>query len=188
MRSLLAIDQSSSVTGLAWTNDLGQSGRSSTIFRIDPKQDRAERLCGFHARCGQYIDHVKPNLVLYEKPNLGQRMSMPVARMLLGITASIEMLCHHRGIPVLDVHNSTIKAQACRPDNYKNLRNQVIQQMMNDLCITEKEATNRAPGKRVMVEQAERKGWQVRSDDEADALWLLDYAITQIENGKLKIG
>lgn len=90
----------------------------------------------------------KPDLIVFEAPFIGNRPNVNTARMLFGICTVTEMVAFRRGIRCLECHNSTIKAHA----------------------------GNGRAKKRDMIRMARERGWNPVDDNEADALWLVDYA------------
>lgn len=181
MRRILAIDQAGGTSGLAWTHDQGQATRWSSTLTLPAKLERAERLIRFRAGIEKAIAREQPDLVVYERPNLGRAMSMPVARLLLGLSAMIEVTCEVCGVGYLDVHNATLKAHAI--GNVAVARKRGIEALR---AAGKSEAVAKAKAlKHEMIAAAEARGWTVRSDDEADALWLLDYACKMAREGKL---
>lgn len=182
MQRILAIDQAGGVSGLAWTHDLGVTTRWSSTLTLPSKLERGQRLQRFHIAIIKVIEREKPDIVVFERPNLGQRMAMPVARLLLGLSAMIELACEDEGIGYVDIHNATLKAHAI--GNVNTARERGIAALR---AAGKSDAVAKAKAlKHEMVRAAEAQGWTVRTDDEADALWLLDLSCKLIREGKLR--
>lgn len=94
------------------------------------------------------IDGHSPDIVVFEAP---LARNAHTARLLFGMAAIAEMVAAQRGIECAEVHVSAIK----------------------------KHATGHGMAdKKMMIAAALQRGWKPREDNEADALWLWDYAAT----------
>ena len=93
-------------------------------------------------------DH-KPDLIVFEAPFAGAVRNANTGRMLFGFCALAEMVAYRHEIRVLECNNATVKKHAT--------------------------GSGRAD-KKQMVAAARARGWNPQDDNEADALWLLDYA------------
>lgn len=91
----------------------------------------------------------KPELIVFEAPFVGAIRNANTARMLFGMCTITEMVAFRRGIRCLECNNSTVKKHATGTGHAK---------------------------KHQMVKAARERGWEPTDDNEADALWLVDYA------------
>jgi Holliday junction resolvasome RuvABC endonuclease subunit len=160
-RRILSLDQASR-TGWAFTPDLGHKIQSSIIdLPTRGGLSRAKKHKAFYASLQARIIGSEPDLVTYEKPNLGQRMAFPAAMLLLGLAIQIEIVCDDLKVPYVPILNQSVKKFATGKGNAK---------------------------KPEMVAAAVARGWTVRSDDEADALWQLAYVVDLVRRGEIQGG
>lgn len=146
-RRFLALDQATDC-GWAVTIDRGVTITSGAVrLPTDTSISRGKRLRFFSQWLANMIARHDIEVIIYEKPNLGGRMALPAARFLLGLAALIELTADTLGCKLVEVASSSVKLHATGSGSAK---------------------------KKDMVEAARLRGWIARTDDEADALWLLD--------------
>lgn len=98
--------------------------------------------------------------IIYEMPF--STMSQFSSRLLLSLSSVVEQLAYRRNIPILGRH---------RPNDVK------------------KHATGKGNAKKHhMVSAALAVGWEPKTEDEADALWILDYGIAKLPTSMKGIG
>lgn len=103
----------------------------------------------YHWVNGAILVH-HPDIMVFEAPILNRRkLNIASTRKLQGMTAIVEMLAFQHKIRCFEVEPRTIKKHATGDGN---------------------------ASKAMMVEMARTVGWKPATDDEADALWLHDYA------------
>lgn len=156
VQRILALDPATN-TGIAWTDDLCQAARFSSVVSFGKAPSRGRKLIAFQGWVAKKIDETKPDLVVYERPQLRH---LTTARLLLGFIGMIEAESERARVPYIEVRADRIKKHATGKGNAK---------------------------KPQMIEAARAKGWSIRSDDEADALHLLDLACLLIKTGELEI-
>ena len=90
---------------------------------------------------------IKPDMIVYERAH---HQGGAATEVCVGLTAMIQAICAEAKIEHVAIHTATLKKHATGKGN---------------------------AGKEAMMEAATEKGWLYEDDNEADALWLLDYAI-----------
>ena len=103
----------------------------------------------FESWLGEMVTVHQPDMIVFEAPFVGAVRNANTARMLFGFCSLTEMVTFRRGVRVLECNNSIIKKHATGNGN--------------------------AP-KGSMIKAARDMGWNPKDDNEADALWLADYA------------
>ena len=91
----------------------------------------------------------QPDMIVFEAPFAGSIRNANTGRMLFGFCAMVEMLAYQHKIRCLECNNSIIKKHATGTGHAKKAQ---------------------------MVKAARDRGWNPKDDNEADALWLADYA------------
>lgn len=146
---ILAIDQAGT-SGFAWTVDGGETRRSSVIT-LDKKLPRHLRLRAFRLALWAKIRDVKPEFIIHELPNLNRNLGYVGHMSMIGYLAIIELACaEHELGPPYTVNAMTLKKYA---------------------------TGNGRADKEDMVAAAKARQWRIDSHDEADALWILEYAL-----------
>lgn len=92
------------------------------------------------------VADVRPTHVFFEAPILSQRTM--TARKLMGLASETERLCHRLGLPVREVNLMTVKKRFTGSGRAEKAR---------------------------MIEEARRRGWDVKDDNQADALAIWDF-------------
>lgn len=98
-----------------------------------------------------------PTYVIFEAPWVGPQTHQDTARKLLGLAGETERVCHREGLAernVYEANNAAVRKHFCG-----------------------KGRGPRAEMKDRVIRACRERGWAPESDDEADALAVLDYAI-----------
>ena len=133
-------------TGYA-TNLLNGEGSGVVDFKPKARESGGMRFLRFASWLSEMFDLVKPDLVVYEMPH---NRGGSATEVLNGMVAIVQKECASRGIEYTTVHSATLKKFAT--------------------------GSGRA-GKEDMVQRAiEVFNKRILDDNEADALWLLEYA------------
>lgn len=184
-RRVMAIDQAT-LSGVAWTEDLCGETRFSTTFSVAKSADsRAGKHRVFAGHLTKLIQAKTPDLVVYEKPSLGMRMAHSTALFLLGLSTVIEMVCEAEKVAYQPVAGDTIKTHGIGKEKDRKAWIRAAELFLARQGATDSVIKDRRL-KTAMMLAAEDAGWVVRTDDEADALWLLDLACLWIREGKLR--
>ena len=123
-----------------------------------PDTDRGARFADYRHWLLRTIRRVEPDLIAYER---GHHRGFNTTMLLLGLAAVIEQCAAETGISYLQVRDGAVKTHASGKGRID---------------------------KAGMVALAQARGWHIRNDDEADALWLLDYVCARISAGELRVG
>ena len=133
-------------TGYA-TNLLNGEGSGVVDFKPKARESGGMRFLRFASWLSEMFDLVKPGLVVYEMPH---NRGGSATEVLNGMVAIVQKECASRGIEYTTVHSATLKKFAT--------------------------GSGRA-GKEDMIHKAtEVFNKRILDDNEADALWLLEYA------------
>ena len=133
-------------TGYA-TNLLNGEGSGVVDFKPKARESGGMRFLRFASWLSEMFDLVKPDLVCYEMPH---NRGGSATEVLNGMVAIVQKECASRGIEYTTVHSATLKKFAT--------------------------GSGRA-GKEDMIHRAtEVFNKRILDDNEADALWLLEYA------------
>jgi len=133
-------------TGYA-TNLLNGEGSGVVDFKPKARESGGMRFLRFASWLSEMFDLVKPDLVVYEMPH---NRGGSATEVLNGMVAIVQKECASRGIEYTTVHSATLKKFAT--------------------------GSGRA-GKEDMIHKAiEVFNKRILDDNEADALWLLEYA------------
>ena len=168
MARILTFDQSSSKTGWAFGMDRSNERWLFGSFRVPKRDADGERLVIFRDDLIEKIEALKPDLVAYETPfspvsTQGQeqgdraRFSIKVVRLLAKIEGVLEEACSRHDVPYESYASSTWRVTALgfgrlpkgSPDDFKTL----------------------------MKRRARALGYEVKDDNEADAIGLLMHAL-----------
>jgi Holliday junction resolvasome RuvABC endonuclease subunit len=109
----------------------------------------------FRQKFGELCDEQRPDLVVFEQAFIGAMRSKHVAEWALGFRALVQEECDRRGIEYREVHNTQVKLHATGLGNADKLAMQAA-----------------ACAKWPAYDPSKDKG-----ADEADACWLLSYAM-----------
>ena len=181
----MAIDQAT-LSGLAWTEDLCRDTRWSTTFSIaKAAESRAGKLRAFGSHLTGVIRARNPDLVVYEKPNVNPRLAHHVAAYLFGMALVIEMICEAEQVAYQPINAQTIKSHALGEGRDRKAWMRQAERLLVHQGLVQTVIKSRVQ-KTAMMLAAQNRGWTVRTDDEADVLWLLDLACEWIREGKLR--
>jgi Holliday junction resolvasome RuvABC endonuclease subunit len=145
---IIALD-SGTKTGWA-TNALGEMNgivSGTQDFSLRRGESPGMRFLMFQNWLRKMIESIKPDMIVYERAH---HQGGAATEVCVGLTTVIQTICAEKGIEHVAVHTGTLKKHATGKGN---------------------------SGKPEMMGAAKEKGWKFQDDDEADALWLLDYAI-----------
>lgn len=106
-------------------------------------------------KVGELLDEQKPDLVVWEEAFIGAMRSKFVAEWAFALRAIVQEECEKRGVAFREVHNTQIKLHATGLGNADKLAMQAA-------------ACRKWPQYRPEID---------KGGDEADACWLLDYAM-----------
>jgi Holliday junction resolvasome RuvABC endonuclease subunit len=139
------------VTGTGWAESGGDSGVKS--FSGKSGDSPGMKWIRFESWLTNQVVRYAPDVIVYEQAHHRGRAPTQYAYTMIGI---VEKVAADRGIEVANKHSSEIK----------------------------KHATGKGrASKEQMIEAAEANWWgkEIKSDDEADALWLLDLMTEELE-------
>lgn len=184
-RSIFAIDQAT-VSGVAWADDLRISPLplQSSIWDVSSHGTRIQRVMRLQRFLRHRFHHNAPDLVVFEEPIVGNPNSN-TAWMLFGYATAIEMVCEEMKVPHLPVPGRKIKEYAHGKGNIRRARDAALTELLSKGA-SQSEAKKRAT-KHAMLMAARGRGWTCRTDDEADALFLLEWTCKEILRGELRV-
>ena len=116
-------------------------------FSLKRGESSGMRFLAFRAWLKKMVEDTKPQMIIYE---LAHHRGGYTTEVCVGFTTSIQTICAEANIEYVALHSATLKKFATGKGN---------------------------AGKEDMMVAATRKGWNFHDDNEADALWLLRYAI-----------
>lgn len=147
-KRILALDLG---TQMGWAETHGGVITSGTIsFKNGRFEGGGMRFLRFDARIEEMIALIQPELVVYEE--VRRHMSTDAAHVYGGFMAALTARCEKMRIPYQGVPVGTIK----------------------------KHATGKGNANKEQMETSAKQKWPeqaVKDDNQADALWILDYAI-----------
>ncbi len=152
-KNILAIDPG---TNFGWALKRGKARTKITSgtkrLRDDNLGSRANDIRQFISSLDWDLrDEGYINVVIYEQSN--RQPSMRADHVYGAIAGAIEAECEYHDIEVHTAHVKKVKKWATGSGN---------------------------ADKQMMVDAAKERGWKIKSHDEADALWILDYAINKL--------
>ena len=143
---ILAIDPGTK-TGWALGDGLWIKTISGTQdFSLKRGESPGMKFLMFRSWLVRMIDESSPDMIIFERAH---HRGGAATETCVGITTIIQTLCAEQSVEYAAIHSATIKKHATGKGNASK------EQMMN---------------------QAIKKGWAFQDDNEADALWLLDYS------------
>lgn len=152
--TILALDQATK-TGWAFAIIVDKQVRSSAsgVENFQPRahESTGMRLVRFKGWLSDTLENLKPDLVIYESPHVRHRNAAAVGYAMSGL---IETVCTEEGI------------------NYTNAQPKEIK----------RHATGTGNANKEMMVEAAKKRWPLDTiidNNHADALWILDLAITR---------
>lgn len=101
MERILALD-AATTTGFAHTDGAGGT------FTL-PKSERADKFAAFAGMLNQILDEHPADAIVYEQ---GHHRGGPATRLLIGLTAIIELIAAQRDCRLLSCHTATLKKHA----------------------------------------------------------------------------
>ncbi len=158
---ILALDLA---TTTGWAHSNGQSG--VWIFKIDKNESSGTRLIRFEGMLRETIAAAGVDLIAFEAVNAmsGRKVNADAVKLIVKFTAIIEKLCEEReDIDCWGAHFASIKSYALGSTKGKGKESR---------------------GKEAMLAAAKKRWPQVEivDDNQADAMWLLDYAESKFKN------
>ena len=120
-------------------------------FAIKRGESPGMRFLRFHAWLEEMFQKVKPNLVVYEQAHHRGGAATAIA---LGMIAILQKQCAERGVEYMTCHTGTLKKHATGKGN--------------------------ASKSEMMRAYKAKWGHEPMDDNECDARWLLDWAITNL--------
>jgi hypothetical protein len=179
-RRILCLDTATRTGWAFYDGDQGGAIRSSHVmFTSRPMQwgqflDEAG--CWFASK----MEDLRPDLVVAEQPHLRGSNTFH----LLGMFMLAQMYAYRYGANQLSVHSATLKSHAFGKGADRAAILERAREKMRDAGRTENDIkTHHA--KVAMLLAVRSKGYDVRTDDEADAVNMLDYILAQQRRGKL---
>ena len=133
-------------TGYA-TNLLNGEGSGVVDFKPKARESGGMRFLRFASWLSEMFDLVKPSVVTYEMPH---NRGGSATEVLNGMVAIVQKECASRGIEYTSVHSATLKKFAT--------------------------GSGRANKEDMIQACNDKLSKSVKDDNEADALWLLEYA------------
>lgn len=100
----------------------------------------------------------QPQRLLYETPWVGPQTSQDTARKLLCLGGFTEFICHRREVDCWEANNASVRAH-----------------------FIGKGRGERGELKRLTIAKCRERGWAPKSDDDADALAMLSFAMAEWE-------
>lgn len=189
---VLYVDQAS-VSGLAWSTDLCDADIHSTTLSVvrdyGPRrsQHRTERHILFRKAFGRRLDLTGPGFVGYElPPSKGSFINHNSLMHNFGYCCMIEIECEARGIPYAPINGHKFQAAALGKGALYTAAIEVARFDLLDLGYSHSYAKDNAR-KHALCLAARSRGWRVRDDNEADALFGLDHVCGLIRSGELKV-
>jgi Holliday junction resolvasome RuvABC endonuclease subunit len=146
---ILALDCGTK-TGWA-ASDMKYSWLESGVqdFSLKRGDSAGMRFLAFRAWLGGMIERTRPNLIVYEQPHRLIIKGGCAAEIAFGMTTRIQEICSERGLEHTAILPTVLK----------------------------KFATGKGNAKKEVVLAAAKKKWpDVQDDNEADALWILEWA------------
>jgi Holliday junction resolvasome RuvABC endonuclease subunit len=134
-------------TKTGWATNIPQTLSGTQDFALRRGESPGMRFLMFQSWLRKMIETTAPQIVIYERAHHRGGSSTEVG---VGLTTIIQTVCAELKIEHVAVHSATLKKHATGKGN---------------------------SSKEAMMEVATGKGWVYEDDNEADALWLLDYAI-----------
>lgn len=138
-------------TKTGWaTNAQGATEHGEEDFSVRRGESRGMRFVRFRAWLENILDLLQPDIVVYEQAHYRGGAATEVC---VGLVTRIQEICAKRGIDYTTYHSGTIKKFACG---------------------------NGRASKDDMIKAAEEKWGENLTENEADALWILEIAKTEL--------
>lgn len=165
--SILALDLAKN-TGVAFWREGMQIPRTFVKSMRMTGEDVGRAVDDFSEWLSSYLSLEKPRYVVFEAPWVGEKTHQNVARKLMGLAILTELECYrlHRSgshCTYLEVNNQDVRTHFLG-EGARSQKFRLPGEEMRDAL------------KRMTILRCEARDWNVDTDDEADALALLDYA------------
>lgn len=152
MTAVLALDLATKTGWAAWSPKRELASGAVTLPSTGARVGAF--LVAYERWLGVALDEWQPAWVIFEAPILPRETNIHTVRKLCGLANSTETICERREIGCREANNATVRKHFIGVGRGK-----------------------RAELKKLTMEACKARGWGPRTDDEADALSLLDYAM-----------
>ena len=181
------------LSGLAWSADLCDADLHCTRLNaardLGPgkSQHRVERHVLFRRGFARRLDLVRPDFVGYETPpSRGKFINHNTLMHNFGYASMIEVECEVRGISFADFNGYKIQSAALGKGPLMTAAIEVARHDLLSIGYSPNYAKDNAR-KHALCLAARSRGWQVRDDNEADALFGLHFVCDLIRSGELRV-
>jgi Holliday junction resolvasome RuvABC endonuclease subunit len=154
MPGVLALDLA---TKFGWAFGSGGEHPRSGSVALPIYRPRDARFAAYSDWLADAITTFEPSRIVYEAPQVTNggtlnATTMETARFLFGVCAITDLVAWRRDVPCFDVHLSSVRKHFCNSGHAK---------------------------KREVIRVCHLRGWSPADDNEADALAIWDYALSQ---------
>jgi hypothetical protein len=158
--SIMTLDLATSVGWSRWTSP----DRVECGTRLLPRGDVGLFFDAFESWLGDVLEQSPPGICVFEAPLVYAGTNQTTARKLMGLACFAEFICRRAGVQSLECNVMDVRTHFLGLGWGKHLLRKPG------------ETSTSQTAKRMAFERSRNRGWNPQTDDEADALALLDFA------------